>query len=291
VAEAYFDYGRMINELDGFLNKYSFLSVIEVGKSILGNSIPAVIFGEGKSIVAYVGGEVGCDPFSPFILMRFLRDACALYEGGGSAFGFSAENIFKNYTLVIIPLLNPDGLNYFANGIELENPLFERVMKLNGGGDFSHWRGNARGVDLKYNYGLEYSESQPEAEVGRLCNFLRYGFTPDMLIDFSYSQGENEKEVIRFCGGEEENKMAVALSQMSGIAREYSESVIENRTLFEWARGELYASAFSVELERIDCLSKKHFEDTGFLCYLNLRKLLYCAPFLSKLRQNRIEKG
>ena len=85
--------------------------------------------------------------------------------------------------------------------------------------------------------------------------------------------------------------MAVALSQMSGIAREYSESVIENRTLYEWARGELSASAFSVELERMNFLSKKHFEDTGFLSYLNLRKLLYCAPFLTKLRQNRIEKG
>lgn len=283
MAEGYFDYAKMMNEIDAFMNKYPFVSVTGVCESILGRTVPAIILGEGESVVTYVGGEEGRDMLSPSLLVRFVRDICSLQEEGGSTFGFSAESILKKYTLVIIPMLNPDGSCYCSHGVEEDNPLAERVLELNGGGsDFSSWRGNARGVELKYNYGAERSEYEPEAEVGALCNFLRYGMTSDLLITFSAC--ESAEGTIYFGEGEIESKIAVALSQMSGMKRAYRESDPQGLMLFEWAQCELSASAFAIDIPRFKASSRKQFEDKSFSSYVNLRKALFCAPFLNKIK-------
>ena len=283
MTEKYFYYEKMMTEIDAYMNKYRFLSVTGVCESILGRSIPAIVLGEGKNIVTYVGGEEGCDAISPSILIRFVRDICSLYEEKGSAFGFSAEGILKKYTLVIIPMLNPDGSCYCSQGVKEDNPLRERILSMNEGkNDFSSWRGNARGVELKYNYGSEHSEYEPEPEVGALCNFLRYGMTPELLIAFSVC--EKDDGVIYFGEGEIENKMAVALSQMSGMRREYRESEEERLMLTDWAMKELCSSAFSVDLPSFKAVTRKQFEDKSFSCYAKIRKVLFCAPFLNKIK-------
>ncbi len=285
MAKIYFDYTKMMEEIDTYMNKYSFLSVTVAARSILKKSIPAIILGEGKSTVLYIGGEEGCDAISPLLLVRFVRDICSLYSEGGSAFGFSAESIFKNYTLVIIPMLNPDGATYCSQGVDIDNPLRERVLRLNGESeDFSLWRGNARGIELKYNYGAEYSESEPEAEVGAFCNFLRYGFKPDILLSFSQSKPEDSEGVIYYGDGEIENKMAVALSQMAKMKRAYRESCVKRFTIADWSIKELSSSAFTLEMPTIKYNNQKQFNDKSFACYTELRKMLFCVPFLNKMR-------
>lgn len=283
MADIYFDYRKMMTEINNYAEKYSFLSLTGVSQTILGKNIPALIFGEGKSVIVYVGGEDGCDNISSFALLRFVRDICALYKEGGSAFGFSAENIFKSYTLIIIPMLNPDGYCYCSEGVKIDNPLRDRVLKLNNGSDdFSCWRGNARGVELKYNYSFEYSENEPEPEAGALCNLLRYGYKPDMLIDFS--QSAEKAGAVYYGEGETENRMAIALSQMCGMKREYRESQAPRLMLADWALRELSSSAFLVELPRVEGYGIKALEDKAFSCYSRIRKLLFCAPFLNKIK-------
>ena len=283
MAEQYFDYAKMMTEIDVYMSKYSFLSVTGACESILGRTVPALMLGEGERVITYVGGEEGCDTVSPSLLLRFVRDLCSLYEEKGSAFGFSADGLLKNYTLVIIPMLNPDGSCYCSEGIKEGNPLKERVINLNDGrSDFSLWRGNARGVELKYNYGLEQGDTEPEAETGSLCNFLRYGLNPDILIDFS--QCDENEEMIYFGEGEIENKIAVALSQMSGMRRKYRESEPPRMMLADWVISELSASAFSIELPLIKASTRRQFEDKSFSCYVKMRKTLFCAPYLSKIK-------
>lgn len=283
MAEQYFGYEKMMMEIDCYMNKYNFISVNGICESILGRMIPAIILGSGKKVVVYVGGEEGNDFVSSALLIRFVRDICTLYSERGAAFGFPAENILKNYTIVIIPMLNPDGSVYFSKGIENDNPLKERVLKLNGNReDFSSWSGNARGVQLKYNYSFEYSEKEPEPEVGALCNFLRYGFTPSILISFSRSH--LDEETVYFGDGEIENKMSLALSQMSAIKRVYRMSEDPNLMLADWALKELSVASFSFELPCIKYSSYKQQADNIFSLYTKLRKIFFCTPFLNKIK-------
>lgn len=283
MADIYYDYAKMMCDINNYMNKYSFISVTGISESILKNSIPAIILGKGDSIIAYVGGEEGCDSISSLILLRFVRDICSLYEEGGAAFGFSAENIFKKYTLLIIPMLNPDGSCYCSQGIKEDNPLKDRVFRMNDGyEDFSSWKGNARGVELKYNYPFGYWENEPEPEVGALCNFLKYGFKPEMVLSFSGT--EDVDSVVYYGEGEMESRIAVALSQMGGIKRVFRESKEPKLMLADWSKRELGASAFSIELPNIKSNNRKEFEDKSFACYAKMRKVFFCAPFLNKIK-------
>ena len=283
MADLYFDYEIMMAKIDAYMNEYSFLSVIGIADSMLGRNIPALILGDGSNVVAYVGGEEGCDSVSPRMLLRFIKDICSLYKEGGSAFGFSAENILKKYTFVVVPMLNPDGFEYCTHGVGDDNPLRDRALYINDDRrDFSSWRGNARGVNLKYNYGLECDEIEPEPEAGALCNFLRFGMKPELLLCFS--QSDNDEGRVYFGEGESENKIAIALSQMSGMKREYREKESQRLTLADWAIGELGTAAFSLELPKIKGSNYRQIEDMSFSCYAGIRKTLLCAPFLNKIK-------
>ena len=231
MAELYLNYNKTVGEIDNYISKYPFLSVVGIGDSTEGQ-VYALMFGEGETVITYVGGEDGGDMISPSVLLRFVRDICSLYEEKGSAFGFSAENIFKNYTLVIIPMLSSDYTG--------------------------------------------------EAQTGNVCNFFKYGMTPNILLTFRKSNENNG--MIYFGEGETENKMAVALSQMSALKRNFRVSEEPRITLADWSIENLRASAFSIDLPNFNYNNGKQFSDKSFSLYAKMRKTLFCTPFLSKIK-------
>ena len=277
-----FTYEKMMTQINSYIEKYSVFSANGLCNSMLGRNIPVIVLGEGENAIAYIGGLMGSDGISPRLLMHFVRDICSSYAEDTSVFGFSARRIFKEYTLVIIPMLNPDGRDYCVNGIAQNNPLRERLIKENAGNtDLSRWRGNARGVELRRNFGLENGEYEPEVEVGALCNFLRFGIPPKMIFEFSADK--NFDNCIYFGDGERRSKIATALTQMSGFERRYRESQESRLMLSDWADRELDASSFSVELKSFNTMRERNDDNDVFSLYIQMRKMLFCAPILSKI--------
>lgn len=277
------DYAGIIGQINSLIEEYPCLSVGGVCESILGRTVPYITLGEGKVKIVYVGGERGNDALSTAILLRFVRDMASLCVEGGSAFGFPVEYLMKSYSFIVIPVLNPDGREYCINGVDSSNPLRERLVALNPKGeDFSCWEGNARGGDLVKNYALENSEYELECEVGGLCNFLKYGVEPQML--FVLSGVTCGGDVLYFGDGEYENKSAIALSQMSGIARRFRKSEGDGLLLADWVMENISCRAFSLELSLATEEEPKSVEGLFFLKYASLRKMLFCAPLLNKIK-------
>lgn len=281
--EEYGYYTSLIKETEQIIDKYSNVSVTSLCKSILGRDIPILTLGEGQTRIVYFGGELGSDKISPYVLIRFIKDICALYAEGGAVFGFSAEYILKKYMLIIIPMLNPDGAIYCDCGVSDKNPLRERVIKMNGNiEDFSNWQGNARGVDLKYNYHFDTeSLEESEVEVGRLCNYLRFGTLPAMI--FALSQGAKGESTIYYGEDGISNKISIALSQMTKYKRSSPEGEKFEKGILYWSNKNLPAKAFRIELGYDVSASAKKATEINFLKYLELRKMLFCAPLLSKI--------
>ena len=277
-----FTYEKMMAQINSYIEKHLTFSANGLCDSILGKNIPVITLGEGANVLAYIGGLNGSDGVSPRLLLHFVRDICSVYAEEGSVFGFSAKRILKEYTLIVIPMLNPDGRDYCVNGVTVNNPLRDRLINKNlGSEDFSCWRGNARGIELRYNFGLENGEYEPEVEVGALCNFLRFGIPPKMIFEFSADK--NFDNCIYFGDGERRSKIATALTQMSGFERRYRESQESRLMLSDWADRELDASSFSVELKSFNTMRERNDDNDVFSLYIQMRKMLFCAPILSKI--------
>ena len=190
-----FDYNALTEAISMLPLDAPFLGVGSLGCSILGRSIPLLTLGNGPRHVLYVGAHHGMEWITSAILMRFVSEFCDYATKEKSVCRLSLSSFCNSYTVSVVPMLNPDGVEYQIHGVDDSNPLYERVLKMNGASsDFSHWQANARGVDLNHNYDAGFAEykileaengigtgaptrysgecPESENEVAYLCNYI-----------------------------------------------------------------------------------------------------------------------
>jgi g-D-glutamyl-meso-diaminopimelate peptidase len=89
---------------------------------------------------------------------NFLR-AYALREMIGE---FNIRDMWDRSTIYIMPMVNPDGVDLVLNGLDEDNPYYDKLLIYNSGNpDFSkNWQANIRGVDLNHNYDASWNLSK-----------------------------------------------------------------------------------------------------------------------------------
>ncbi len=289
------DYSVMMQYLNEFCRRYPFIGLTSIGESIMGRSIPLVSLGEGKRSLFYVGAHQGSEWITTILLLRYINEYCEIYSGGGRIYDISVEYLFKNRTVYILPMLNPDGVDYQINGIGEDNPLRDRVIRMNRGSEeLSLWQANARGVDLDRNYNCRFTERkerelgegicdgapvgysgnmpESEPEVGGLCNFLRFNEDIELVVSLR-TQGE----MIYYAPSGKRG------SRSSGIASRFSRSTgykvcdKERTGICDW-----YAEELGKPCAAVMCGKAGVSLDISdnFKLYTTVREMLFSAPTL-----------
>ena len=255
------DYRLMMTYINDMSERYPFISVTYLGESILGRGIPMITLGVGDKNVMYIGAHGGCEWITSVLLLRFINEYAELYSAKRSIFSYDLEYLFASRSICVVPMLNPDGVDYSINGVADDNPLYERVSKMNGGGtDYSNWNANSRGVMLarNYNYGFterkQYeleagiSEGAPfgfsgnmpcsEPEVASLCNYLRFSGNISSVLSL-YGSGGNIGYSKLLRGAE---RMAQTLERACG----YKLREEEGEGFCDWCATALHIPAFEL---------------------------------------------
>lgn len=262
-----FDYPELISSIDKLKTKYDFLQVNNIGKSILNRSIPLVSLGKGKKSVIYIGGHHGMEWITSALLVNFISDICNEYVNGTTIFDISTRVLFETRKILIVPMLNPDGIDYAIHGVSNDNILKSRLLRMNTNDDFSHWQANARGVDLNHNYNSgfneykiiernlninsgapgkfsgEYPESEPETRA--LCNLVRY-LSPELAITL-HTQGEE----IYYTSGDQscDNSLPLAktISRLTGYKISLPSGTAKYGGFTDWFIDEFNKPSFTLE--------------------------------------------
>ena len=188
------------------LQKHPDINVASIARSILSRPIEAFYIGSGRRYITVFAAHHAMESITTniaYIMIDYL-----LYNANcGDDLGVDCKLLLSKYTFVVIPCVNPDGVELRYHGAET-SPLYERQMKMSGG-DFSAWQSNARGVDLNHNYSFgfeeykrleaerailpgptlfsgEYPESEPETR--GVANLIRV-LSPRAVVSL-HSQGE-----------------------------------------------------------------------------------------------------
>ncbi len=242
-----------------------------IGESLFGRPIPCVLIGEGRLCV-YAGGFGGCDGAVTRILLGFALDYAAALEGGGRIYNIDSSYLAARRTLCIIPQLNPDGAELTLRGAEEDCPLRDRLLRMNGSGDFSRWRGNGRGCDLRYNYAPspvacfcgEYPESEPETAA--LARFLRMNQSAHPILAFTDSG--SSPSIRRLKHAPRTAGCASMLTRLSGFSEREEDATLCG--LLRFAASEGMNPALEVDLGGMDAA----------MGYARLREVMFTAPVL-----------
>ena len=276
-------------------DRYPFVGVTSLGESVLGQRIPLVTVGEGKKAMLYVGAHSGTEWMTCALLLRFLGELAEGFQNAGKAFGYSLKYLLSVRTICVVPMLNPDGVEYVLHGIAPEHILYDRVHAMNGGNEsFSDWKANARGVELVRNYaygfvqnkrrememgifggapfgfGGEMSESEPETAA--LCRFLRCreGVSGTLSLHIG------ERAILYTAG----TKIAARSAAIGGAMARMTKYPLLPYYGFEtvggmsaWCIDELNVPGFSIA-----CNGTGGVFDEAFLAYTELREMLFTLP-------------
>lgn len=290
-------YENMMYCINLLSEQFPFLAVSYLGKSILGKEIPVLSVGEGEKGLLYVGTHHGMEWITSTVLLRFVYDFCRCAQERGCMYRYSLPYLLATRCLYIVPMLNPDGVSYQIQGPNKDHPLYDRLLKMNGGSDnFSGWQANARGVDLNHNYNSGFSEykileeqmgigdgaptrysgtmPESEPEVGCLCNFIRFHEEIGMALTL-HTQGE---EIYFSSGGKTHPKASTivkSFERMSGYMARVPEGMSAYGGMTDWMVGELGRLCFTFECGKGS--NPLPVEDAIDI-YGKLREVLFSAP-------------
>lgn len=263
----YFDHSSLEEFVTEISLRYDFIDISNLTHSILGRGIPIITLGRGERSVLYIGAHHGTEWITSLILSRFINEYCEEYVRDGKIFGISTRFIDMTRKIFIIPMLNPDGVEYSIHGVREDQIMYSRLSRMNGGSDFSHWQANARGVDLNHNYNSgfdaykklerelgilsgapsKFSGESPESEpeTSALCNFVRFQ-APEAVITL-HSQG---KEIYYTSGAKcarNSLKIGNIISRLSGYKLSIPEGTAAYGGFTDWFIEEFDRPSFTVE--------------------------------------------
>lgn len=291
------DHAELMRTLSAFAEIYPDVGIGTLGCSILGREIPLLTFGAGPRKILYVGTHHGMEWMTTTILLRFCEDLLLAKQNGKAVYSLCPDRFWESHTLYVLPMLNPDGVEYQLHGVDPENPLYQRLLTMNGGSrSFSSWQANARGVDLNHNYDAgfsaykqmemengiyggapsKYSGEAPESEpeVAYLCSFIRFQTDLRAVLTL-HTQGE---EIYYRSEGKAppiSRNVARKMSLLSGYRLAEASGSAAFGGLTDWCIQKQGLPSFTLECGK----GKNPLPLTAFFpIYSNLRELLFSFP-------------
>lgn len=253
-------------QIERLCARYAFISRVEAGFSVLGRRLTALRIGDPENAVLLAGAFHGQEWINSVLLLKFAEELCAELDSGGMMCGMDCRRALLGRGVVILPCVNPDGVEIALYGAEGAGDLANEAERISGG-DFSEWNANARGVDLNHNYnagwhivrqleraagingpaprryGGESPESEPETQAMiRLCE--KYNFR---AVYAFHSQGE---EIYWHYGRHTPPKaalMARVLAAASGYTAAEPEGMASHGGFKDWFIEKYHRCGFTIE--------------------------------------------
>lgn len=127
---------------------YPFVEVGTIGCSVLGQPLYALRIGSGPFRWHFNGSCHANEWITTPLLVKFAYDYAFAACSRGTVGGIDAHNLLRRNTLWIVPMLNPDGVEWVLQGLAP-----------------SDWKANARGVDLNDQFPAYWEEERQRRQV------------------------------------------------------------------------------------------------------------------------------
>ncbi|HCC34846.1 MAG TPA: gamma-D-glutamyl-meso-diaminopimelate peptidase [Ruminococcaceae bacterium] len=264
-----YEYREICNLMYTLKGKYPFIELRSFGKSVLGKEIIGMEIGKGGSKVLFAGAFHGMERLTALILIKFAAVLSEAMSTRGDCAGVNARQGLLGKSLIIIPVVNPDGYDISLKGTAGGGNQAAKIKRLCGG-DFHRWNANARGVDINHNFDAGWKQLREiEQEMGIYGPAPRRfgGYAPESepetvaLTDLCKNEDishvlafHSQGEIIYWNYGEhtpeKAKKMAKIMAASSGYALEEPMGISSHGGFKDWFIKEFSKPGFTIEIGR-----------------------------------------
>lgn len=151
-----YTYEILTKDIQELKNEYSFLQTGTIGYTVLGRPIPYIRIGSGEKEVMYSASFHANEWITTVVLMKFIEDFSKAYTQNTTIYGYNAQQIFKETTIYVVPMINPDGVDLVTGAVQPETSIYQNYQYL--ARNFpaipfpSGWKANFNGVDLNLQF-------------------------------------------------------------------------------------------------------------------------------------------
>jgi g-D-glutamyl-meso-diaminopimelate peptidase len=148
-----YDYDHLLEDIEVLEDYYPFIDVETIGYTVLGCRIPHIKIGNGSKVIHFNGAFHANEWITTAIIMNFINEYLLALTNKQPLRGIELTPLYEHFTLSIVPMVNPDGVNLVHHGPPEMEPYKNYVVELNSyKNDFKDWKANIRGVDLNNQY-------------------------------------------------------------------------------------------------------------------------------------------
>ena len=171
-----FSYDTIIEASKALAKQYnSIIKYVTIGASLDNRDIVLLKLGVGQKHIVCCGGVHGRETINPVVLLRIIESYAECYvnyreqryhlmkklkrpnlylkeEYVQMLYGSCINELLQTFTILIVPLLNPDGYMISLKGFDIiRNPdMKEQCIAMNQ--PYQEWKFNGRGVDINRNF-------------------------------------------------------------------------------------------------------------------------------------------
>lgn len=127
-----------------------------------GNALFYIKIGNGKKEVFYNASFHANEWITSPVIMKFVEDFCVAYTNNSTIYGYSAQEIFNNTSIYIVPMVNPDGVNLVTGNLLASSNAYAYAKDI--ASKYPNipfpdgWKANIEAVDLNLQFPARMGE-------------------------------------------------------------------------------------------------------------------------------------
>lgn len=215
-----YTYDKLVSDSKELEKQYgNILKCVTIGKSHDNRDIILLKLGLGQNYMICTGGVHGRESINPIVLIKIVQYYAMLYREHESSFKKSKSieisklyrsrkkygqilfrrcvyELLNTYTILFIPLLNPDGYMIALEGFDIINDTYLREICRKIDLSYKTWKFNGRAIDINRNFPSklwmkknDLDEAASENETKALIDVFNQ-YKPLGYLDF-HSRGES----------------------------------------------------------------------------------------------------
>lgn len=204
-----YPYWIMQMNIEALKNKYDFLEVSSIGKSVLNKELYVIRLGRGPKEVFYSASMHANEWINTPILMKFIENYAEAYVNNESIYNQNIRELFDKVSIYIEPMVNPDGVDLVVGALNTSSTAYRNARTI--ASNFPNipfpngWKANILGVDLN----LQFPSNWMQARENKFAqgfvrpaprDFVGYGplTEPESLAIYNFTLAHNFRLILAY---------------------------------------------------------------------------------------------